>query len=80
MLATFGTTLLSEIATNSKELERDRQYWIDLAFYLSVGEQAPFSSVEEVMNLPISTVLYMTKKLNDLYERQAREQKKQSRK
>lgn len=72
------TLLTSDIDPN--RLEELENYWVDVAFYLSAGEQAPLKSAKEVFEMPISRVLRLVRKLNELYEKQEQERKKTSRK
>jgi len=55
-----------------------RQYREDSIFFLCTGEQAPFSSREEVLRMSVSTRNYYVKKLADTYERQRQEMEKSS--
>ena len=65
---------LSLIETGvSEDFEDFEDYLNHIAFYLSVGEQAPFSSVEEVYKLTAKRRNFFVKKLSDLYEQQQEE-------
>jgi len=70
---------LTLLQSNSDPDTRER-YWTDVAFFLSAGEQAPLKSAQEVFQMPISRVLRLVEKLNELYEKQEQERKKASRK
>jgi hypothetical protein len=63
---------------NPEQLELQRQYREDSVFFLCTGEQAPFSSREEVLRMPVVTRNYYVKKLADTYERQRQEMEKSS--
>lgn len=56
------------------------QYREDSIFFLCAGEQAPFSSREEVLRMSVATRNYYVKKLADTYERQRKEMERSSRK
>lgn len=59
-------------------VQMQRQYREDSIFFLCTGEQAPFSSREEVLRMPVSTRNYYVKKLADTYDRQRQEMEKSS--
>lgn len=49
---------------------------VKMVFFLSFGEQAPFKSNEEIMNLPIRERDALIQTLSDTYQRQEKEMKK----
>lgn len=61
-----------------EHIDLQRQYREDSIFFLCTGEQAPFSSREEVLRMAVSTRNYYVKKLADTYERQRQEMEKSS--
>jgi hypothetical protein len=61
-----------------ESIERQRQYRDDSIFFLCTGEQAPFSSHEEILRMPVATRNYFVRKLADTYERQRQEMEKNS--
>jgi hypothetical protein len=52
----------------------------DIAFFLTVGEQAPFKSASEINYLTIKEIRYWVEKLNNVYEKQRAEIEKSRRK
>lgn len=65
---------------SQEAIARREQYWIDLAFSLTVGDMAPLKSVDEVMKMPVHRVYRLAEKLNELYEHQRREIEKSRKK
>jgi hypothetical protein len=49
---------------------------VKMAFFLSFGEQAPFKSNEEIMNLPIRERDALIQTLSETYQKQEKEMKK----
>lgn len=66
------------VPLNPDSVQIQRQYREDSIFFLCTGEQAPFSSREEVLRMPVATRNYYVKKLADTYERQRQEMEKSS--
>lgn len=56
-----------------------RQYREDSIFFLCTGEQAPFSSREEILRMPVALRNSYVKKLANTYDRQRQEMEKSSR-
>lgn len=54
-------------------------YLHDVAFFLSVGEQAPFKSVTDVYRLTPQEREYWVKKLSEMYQKQKEAMEKQNR-
>ena len=66
------------VPSSPEQIELQVQYREDSIFFLCTGEQAPFSSREEVLRMPVATRNYYVKKLADTYERQRQEMEKSS--
>ena len=52
----------------------------DIAFFLTVGEQAPFKSALEINELTVKEIKYWVEKLNGVYQKQRDEIEKSRRK
>jgi len=66
------------VPSDPESIEMQRQYREDSIFFLCTGEQAPFSSREEVLRMAVATRNYYVKKLADTYDRQRQEMEKSS--
>lgn len=52
----------------------------ELAFFLTVGEQAPFKSVSEINELTLKDLRYWVDKLSGVYQKQREDMEKSRRK
>jgi len=66
------------VPSDPESIQMQRQYREDSIFFLCTGEQAPFSSREEVLRMAVATRNYYVKKLADTYDRQRQEMEKSS--
>lgn len=51
-------------------------YLDEVAFFLSVGEQAPFKSPEDIDELSITSRNFWVEKLSEVYQKQQQEMQK----
>lgn len=75
----FSLSLIETRVGEGSEFEDYEDYLNHIAFYLTTGEQAPFSSVSEVYKLTTRRRNFFVKKLSDLYRKQAEEMEKSRR-
>jgi hypothetical protein len=71
ILGNFCMSLLTPI---------DEEQLNELAFFLTVGEQAPFKSASEINELTIKELKYWVDKLSSVYQKQKEDMEKSRRK